>query len=256
MNKVFDHNGTFVSTSKPVKQLRTVKKTVLIDSADRDTVKYYTNGDFVVYLPRNYQNVVSVRLKSAQFPPLTIGASGAGAFTHSYAFGPNLVATSGGNWNPANQSGTIDGVVPATNYYFLLELEGLNKDDETVTLSQRSTYVDNFFAKIPVNLVQQNSKATPDYFIEYNDHTLEDNIARYTPPIENLDRLHVKCRLHSQQDKSGFIYWTDDGSYAVSGNRTVNFALTLELEILENGFDDFSSFESRINNRDLGNYGC
>ena len=44
MNKVFDYNGTFVSASKPVKQLRTVKKTFMIDSADRDTVKYYTNG--------------------------------------------------------------------------------------------------------------------------------------------------------------------------------------------------------------------
>ena len=61
MNKAFDHNGTIVSASRPVKQLKTVKKTVLIDSADRDTTKYYTNGDVVYYLPRVYENVVSIR---------------------------------------------------------------------------------------------------------------------------------------------------------------------------------------------------
>ena len=44
MNKVFDYQGTFVSQSQPAKQLRLVKKTVLIDSSDRDTTKYYTNG--------------------------------------------------------------------------------------------------------------------------------------------------------------------------------------------------------------------
>lgn len=250
MNRAFDHNGTIVSTSRPVKQLKTVKKTVLIDSADRDTVKYYTNGDFVVYLPRNYQNVVSMRLKAAEFPPLSLGTntSGGGAVIQNYADGPNLP--------PQNPTQYKNAPVPPTIYYFLIELEGLNKNDETVALSQRSTYVDNFFAKIPVNLVQQNAATTVAYYIEYNDHTLEDNITRYTPPIENLDRLHIKCRLHSQQDKSGFIYWTTDGQAAASGNRTVNFSLTLELEILENGFDDFSSFETRINNREIGNYGC
>jgi hypothetical protein len=252
MNKVFDYNGTFVSPSKPVKQLRTVKKTILIDSADRDTTKYYTNGDFVVYLPRSYKNVVSMRLKSAEFPPLTVGAAGAGAFTHLYTNGPNLSAANGGTWSAAT-----DVPVPATNYYFLLELEGLNKYDETVSAANRSTYVDNVFAKIPVNLVVQSTTATPGYFIEYNDHTLEENISRYTPAIENLDRIHIKCRLHSQQDKSGYIYWTSDGTYAGNGGNSIaNFALTLEVETLENTFDDFSSFETRINNRDAGNYGC
>lgn len=242
-NKVFDHNGTLVSTSRPVKQLRTVKKTVLIDSADRDTTKYYTNGEFVVYLPRNYQNVVSIRLKSAEFPPLTKGAAGAGALTHTYANGQNI---SSSTWSS-------DVAVPATNYYFIVEMDGLNKNDETVVSAQRSTFVDNFFAKIPVNLVQQNSLATPAYYIEYNDHTIEDNITRYTPAVENLDRIRIKCRLHSQQDKTGFIYWTSDGTYSGNG---ANFALVLELEMLENGFDDFSSFETRINNREAGNYGC
>ena len=259
MNKVFDYNGTFVSTSKPVKQLRTVKKTLLIDSADRDTIKYYTNGDFVVYLPRNYKNVVSIRLKSATFPPLTKGSAGAGAFTHSYLYGPNLQSAT---WNPASQVAptggpAVDAAVPATNYYFLLELEGHNKNDETTVAAQRSTYVDNFFARIPVSLSQQNTLATPAYYIEYNDNTHEENTTRYTPAIENLDRLRVKCRLHSQQNNTGFIYWTTTGTYiGDSENAIVNFSLVLEVEMLDNGFDDFSSLESRINNREIGNYGC
>jgi hypothetical protein len=245
MNRSYDYQGTLVSLSKPVKQLKTVKKTLLIDSADRDTTKYYTNGDFVVYLPRNYQNVVSARLKAAQFPPLTVGSAGAGARSHLYSNGQN---TSTAVWSS-------DAAVPATNYYFVVEIAGLNKNDETVVSAQRSTYTDNYFAKVPVNLTQQNSLATPAYFIEYNDHSLEENVNRYTPAIENLDRLAIKCRLHSQQDRSGFIYWTNDGGVAAS-NLTVNFNLTIELEMLDNSFDQFSSFETHLNNREAGNYGC
>lgn len=250
MNKAFDHNGVLVSASRPVKQLRTVKKTVLIDSADRDFVKYHTNGDVVYYLPRTYQNVISIRLKSAQFPPLTLGASvsSGAARLHSYSKGQNT----------ASADFTGDATVLAANYYFLLELEGLNKSDETVALSQRSSFIDNFFARIPVNLVQQNSLSTPAYFIDYNDHSLEENVSKYSPPIQNLDRLRVKCRLHSQQDKSGFMYWTGDGNVAAPdrSNLTLNYSIILELEMLENGFDEFSSFETRIHNKDAGNFGC
>lgn len=251
MNKVFDYNGTFVSTSTPKKQLRTVKKTVLIDSADRDTTKYFTNGDFVVYLPHNYKNVVSIRLKSATFPPLTVGAAGAGALSHTYAAGPNILPYATGTTQYAS-----DTAVAATNYYFLIEFGGFNKNDETTVSAQRSTYVDNYFAKIPVNLVQQNTKSPVAYYIEYNDNSNEENTSRYTPAIENLDRLNIKCRLHSQQDKSGFIYWTDDGAAAAALADIVNFSLVLEVEMLDNGFDDFSSLESRINNREVGNFGC
>ena len=247
MNKLYDYQGTLVSPSKPSTTLKTVKKSILVDSADRDTTKYYTNGEFVVYLPRNYQNVVSIRLKSAEFPPLTKGSAGAGAMTHVYTNGQNI----------SNSTWSSDVAVPNTNFYFILDIEGLNKSDETVVASQRSTYSDNFFAKIPVNLVTQSSTATPTYFIEYNDHSLEENISRYTPAIENLDRLKIKCRLHSQQDKSGFVYWTSDGTYAGNGgNSSANFGLVIELEMLENSFNDFSSFETRLNNNNIGNYGC
>lgn len=247
MNKAFDYNGTLVSTSKPTKQLRTVKKTVLIDSADRDTLKYYTNGDVVYYLPHVYENVVSIRLKSATFPRLVDDTS-AGALTHSYVKGLNT------NIQTTSQFAT-DGKVAATTHYFLIELEGLNKSDETTVNAQRSTYPDNFYAKIPATLSLNN---TSTYYIEYNDHTNGENIAQYSPPIGKLDRLHIITRLHNQQDKSGFIYWTTDGEVAAAGNRGdgSNYSLEFEIETLDNGFDNFSTFETRIHNREAGNYGC
>jgi len=240
MNKAFDYNGTLVSTSRPVKELRTVKKTLLIDSADRDTLKYYTNGDVVYYLPRVYENVISIRLKSATFPRIFAETS-PGALTHPYSKGINT---------PTGYDATTDAVVSSsavtTPHYFLIEIEGLNKTDETTVTGQRSTFVDNFFARIPTTLSQNTSTA---FFIEYNDNSLEENTARYTPPIGKLDRIRVVTRLHSQQDNSGFIYWTSTGAAA---NGTLekatgsHYSLILELEMLENGFDDFSSFETRM----------
>lgn len=246
MNKAFDYNGTLVSASNPKKQLRTVKKTVLIDSADRDTVKYITNGDVVYYLPRVYENVVSIRLKSGSFPRL-VAETSPGALTHSYADGPNTRALVTTNDTQITQ--------PAP-HYFLVELEGLNKNDETTVGAQRSTYVDNFFAKISATLSQNGSSA---YYIDYNDHTEEENIVKFYPAVGKLDRLHVVTRLHSQQDKSGFLYWTSTGAKANGSLEKAtgsDYSLTFEIEMLDNGFDDFSSLETRINNREAGNYGC
>lgn len=239
MNRVFDYNGTLVAPSKPVKTLRTVKKTLHIDSADRDTTKYYTNGDVVYYLPRVYENVVSIRLKGATFPRI-VDETSEGALTHSYSAGQNIAGNMAGDSKITNLN------------YFVVELEGLNKSDEATVAANRSTFPDSFFAKIPVNLAQ---KASSAYFINYNDHTDEENIAKYSPAIGKLDRLHVVTRLHSQQGRTGFIYWTSDGEVPNGTNQKASasdYSLTLELEMLDNTFDDFSSFETRISDRDVG----
>ena len=226
MNRAFDHNGVTVSASKPQKELRTVKKTLLIDSADRDTLKYSAGGDFVVYLPRVYKNIVSIRLVAAEFPSV------ATAFTHTYG---GAVATGENIQYGANKGANgTDVLVPATSQYFLIDIEGLNKMDETRVGADRSSFVDGTFAKIPV------SAATG--YIEYNDHSAQDNISRYSPPIENLDRLHLRTRLHSQQGNQGFMYWFASTVYQT-------FSMTLEIEYMDNVFDSFSSFETRINNR-------
>lgn len=250
MNKAFDHNGTLVSASKPLNQLRTVKKTFLIDSSDRDTTKYRTNGDIVYYLPRVYENVVSIRLKSGTFPRI-LAETSPGALTHLYKNSSN---------GSTSYDATGDIVVSTsdtdTPQYFLIEIEGLNKSDETTANAQRSSFPDNFFARIPTSLSQFTKGG---YFINYNDNTEEENKTTYYPAIGKLDRLHIVTRLHTQQDKKGFIYWTSTGASAngsVEYSVGSDYSLVLEIEMLDNGFDHFSSFESRINNREAGNYGC
>jgi hypothetical protein len=231
MNKMFDYNGHAVSTSKPVKTLRTVKKVLSIDSADRDVSRYYTNGDFVIYLPRQYQNVVAIRVMSGEFPPLVSVTSGPGARTHPYSVGSNSNAT----------VYSSDTALTSNTYYFLLDIEGLNYSDETSVAANRSSYRDGFLAKIPAVLNGS--------FIEYNDHSGQDNVTRFTPALGTLDRLHIRVRTHAQQGNTGFVYWTSDGAVAASSNRTVDFTLSLEIEMLENAFDDFSSMETRLTDR-------
>jgi hypothetical protein len=237
MNQSFDYKGFAVSKSDPKKVLRTVKRTISIDSADRDTTKYYTNGDFVVYLPRVYENVVSMRLTAAEFPPI-VASTSPGALTHLYKNGLN-VAGSSSNWSTDTAIASTDNC-----YYFLIDIEGMNKTDETVVAGQKSTYTDSFFAKIPALTTSYGGVS----FIEYNDHSNQDNVAKYTPVVEKLDRLRIRTRLHSQQDRSGFIYWTKNGAYA-PGSGAAEFSLTLEIEMLENSFDDFSSFETHLRDR-------
>jgi len=313
MSHAFDYNGVVVAPSAPKKVLRTVKKTIHLDSADRDTSKFFTNGDWVAYLPRNYQNVTKIHLKSAEFPPL-MPINGSVAYIASIAFssptatytvgstvgitpGSTVViasATTAGNngrftvatvpsattftisnTNGAAQAGAVGTVTVVTSaagavsheyakgansfvltnfsadtpvtapvYYFTIELAGLNKTDETVVGGNKSTLTDNFFAKIPTMTQTYGSTS----FIEYNESANHDTTAVFSPPIENLDRLQIQTRLHSQQDNSAFIYWTSDGALATASNRsgTADYNLTLEIEYLENAFDEFSSFETRI----------
>jgi hypothetical protein len=105
----------------------------------------------------------------------------------------------------------------------------------------KSTFTDSFFAKIPA--------IVNGTFIEYNDKSAQDNIARYNPPIGKLDRLRIRTRVHNQQGTQGFMYWTSNGQYiGSSSNRIVDFSLTLEFEYMDNGFEEYSTLETRITN--------
>jgi hypothetical protein len=239
----FDYRGSIVSTSTPKTELRTVKKVLHVDSADRDTGIYYTNGEFVVYLPRVYEKVVSLRLISAEFPTLE------SALTHSYTNGQNI---------PSGTYASDTAVVVTGNAmpnYFLVDIDGLNKSDETAVAGNRSQFPDSFFAKIP-NIIYSKSIVTAartTTFIEYNDHSGGENIANFSPPIGKLDRLRIRTRLHSQQGSQGFMYWTSDQAVATAGGggtntNIANFCLTFEIEYLDNGFDQFSSLSTRLHN--------
>lgn len=216
----FDHNGVLVRTSQPVKELRTAKKIITIDSRDRDPTKYVKvnggatssdAGDFVVYLPRVYENVVSLRLKSA-----IIAAPETGGF--------------------------------GSNNYLLMSIEGLDKMDETATGAQRSGLVDNAFAKISnPNITSGSTNNT--FTIFYNDKVDEENITRYTPPIGRLDRMHIQLRYHPSTvvPTPTTNNPTTNPNFAPITFGTSEHSFTFELEMLDNGFTDFSSFETRLN---------
>ena len=217
----YDHNGVLVRTSQSVKELRTVKKVLTIDSRDRDPTKFVKvnggattsdSGDFVVYLPRVYENVVSLRLRSAIIAaPQTTGFA---------------------------------------DDYILMSLEGLNKMDETATGAQRSGLVDNAFAKISnPNMSDPTSSSQKTYAIFYNDKVDEENIVKYTPPVGRLDRLHVTLRYHP----STVVPTVTQNAPQTNPNfapitfGTSEHTFTFEIEYLDNGFSDFSSFETRLN---------
>ena len=242
----YDRNGTLVSKSTPTTELRTVKKVFHVDSADRDTGVYFTNGEFVVYLPRVYEKVVSLRLMSAEFPSLDL------AYAHSYTAGSNV--STAVYTDDIHLHANAMGYVPN---YFLVDIDGLNKSDETAVAGNRSQYPDSFFAKIPTTTYQKKSVSTiipTTGFIEYNDHIAAENIANFSPPIGKLDRLRIRPRLHTQQGSQGFIYWTlsnaTTGVATAANVNGANYCLTFEVEYLDNGFDKFSSMSTSLTPRD------
>jgi hypothetical protein len=218
----FDRNGVLVRNTQPVRELRTTKKVLTIDSRDRDPTKFVKvnggasssdAGDFVVYLPRVYENVVSLRLRSA-----IIGAPSSAGFSDRYV---------------------------------LMSIEGLNKIDETATGAQRSGLVDNAFAKISnPNMADPASSTQKTYTIYYNDKVDEENITHYTPPIGRLDRFHITLYHHPDTvvPTAGTNAPQTSPNFAPITFGTANHSFTFEIEYLDNGFNDFSTFETRLNN--------
>ena len=215
----FDHNGVIVRKSQPVGELRTLKKTIAIDSRDRDPTKYVKvnggantsdPGEYVVYLPRPIENVVSIRLKSA------------------------IIA--------APQSTNF------TDNYVLLSLEGLDKIDETAFGANRAGFVDNTFAKIS-NPNFTKAATGVDLTLFYNDNVGEQNITYYRPPISTLDRFHITLKYHSGVAASATALGDVTGRVL---NAPITFgtsenSFSFEVEYLDNGFSDFSSFQTRLN---------
>jgi hypothetical protein len=214
----YDRNGVLVRNTQPVRQLNKVTKVITIDSRDRDTTKFVKvnggpaasdPGDYVVYLPRVYENVVSLRLKSA-----IIQAPQSGGFA---------------------------------NNYLLMSVEGLNKIDETATGANRAGFVNSAFAKISnPNITTGTSNNT--FTIFYNDKVDEENITKYNPAIGRLDRFHISFYYHpSTVALTGAT--VDPSGTSVNAPiwfGTSENVLTFEIEHLDNSFTDFSSFETRL----------
>jgi hypothetical protein len=211
MNKTYDYNGVQIAQSKPVQKLRTVKKTIHIDSGDRDTVLFPRNGDFIVYLPRVYENVVSVAITQAEFPSF--------ADVNTY---DNVTKTAAALTTPP--------------LYFFMNFNDLNKCDEGASGADKSSFVDSVFAKFQIT-----STNSSVFYTESSGPTI---VQYYRPSISKQDRLQIRTKLHGQTSNQS-IYWP------------TNFSFSLQIEMLENSFDDYSSFETRISDRSSsGFYGC
>jgi hypothetical protein len=185
----------------------------------------------ILYLPRIYEKVVGIRIKGAEFPPIT------SFWAHDY-----------GSTGPTSSN---DYALPLNGLLsFNMDIENLNRSDETALGHQRSSFTDSTFAKFQLPAVNTDP-------VIHNESSSIHNEAYYTPPIAKLDRLHIVLRTHRQKVDikrgsntagSGYIY--SSGGKAPVANQ--EYGLTLEIETLENSFDDFSSVETRISERNGG----
>jgi hypothetical protein len=105
--------------------------------------------------------------------------------------------------------------------YVLMELDFCNKEDETALDGRLSGRVDGCFAKIPIT-------GNSGDIIFFREWCCPMNKAILSPPIGQLKTLHIKFRTH-------------DGRLIEFNN--VDHSLTLEFELLENNFDEYSSLD-------------
>lgn len=80
----------------------------------------------------------------------------------------------------------------------------------------------------------------------YNNHTYDDQVVEYSPPISRLQRLHLTLRRHLPPGSVGTT--TPLGAPITFGASQNSF--TFEIEYLDNGFDDFSTLSTRLSPSD------
>ena len=319
------HNGVPYSPSVPKKVWRKVRKTLIIDSRDRQMNAGSHPGSYTVTLPTVYQNVYAATLKSLELPISFYqfsSAAGNASFSFSYNGGATQTLTiTDGNYSATQlvseinaqfitllegtptepkiaasysvttgkvtfTSGTTTALTKSFTLYFtpsvpvssnagnsltslfttwwglgyflgfqigtytsagvavgnqtiqtiagqysmnpyptnyiLMDIQNMNKLDETSLDDRKAWRVDGAFAKIPVN----GNSGQFTYLTDTGAYQLNRTV--YNPPIAKLNHLTVKFRLH-------------DG-------RTLDFngvenSFSLELELLDNNFDEYSSLE-------------
>lgn len=294
------YKGIQYPSSTAKKLYRRIKKTVHIDSRDRNPAQ--TQSKYTVALPNVYENVYSILLKSCEIPyswyVFSSDNSNISFTLYDSSISPNTftvtipggnytdvsfplaiktalnAATSTTNYNVVHDATTNKLVFtnsanafqlnfsvetsPATTYwglgyymgfsktdyssagsgpftltsefavqfsgpnYIFMELDYLNKQDECSLDSRLSGRTDSCFAKIPIT----GNAGDVVFFLENSDHPLNRSIQ--SPPISQLKSLSVKFRNH-------------DGSLIYFNN--LDHSFTLELELLDNNFDEFSSME-------------
>lgn len=221
MNRAFDYNGFQVSASKPVQKLVKRSRILHIDSGDRDMNLFPRNGNFVVYLPRAYERVTMINIKSAEFPSTFVGQG-----------------TTINIWTGSETGGTgtaFDTAGLGQPNYFFLEAQGLNMSDETAPVADRSASTNSVFAKFVVT-------NSADPLVIYNESSSAHQEIEFFPALTKLDRLHFRIRTHPM-NANQYMYWPSGEGIPPE------WSITLEIETLENVFDEFSTIETRLGER-------
>jgi hypothetical protein len=173
------------------------------------------NGNFTVYLPRAYERVIGINIKSAEFPQF----SGVGGVLVNLWEGPDI--------QPTYTAPTL----ASPPWYFFLEAKGLNMSDETANGADRSASTNSVFAKFVV------SNATDPLTI-YNESSDAHQEIEFFPPLTKLDRFQFRLRTHDM-NVNQYMFWPGGGEWSIS----------LDIETLENAFDEFSTIETRLGDR-------
>jgi len=320
------HNGVPYNPSIPKKVWRKIRKTIVVDSRDRQMNAGSHSGNFTVNLPTVYQNVYAATLKSIELPltfyqfsemannvfiTYTYGASGQrtaqipnGNYSTvtdmitalNNAFDATQIAPGNGGavgdiqalpnaatgkiyfqakndfsfyLTPQTPTSSQCGSAPTSNYttwwglgyflgftastkigvaitpslgysrqivpefclnlfpinYVLMDITQLNKVDESSLDDRKGPMINSSFAKIQCN-------GNPgDYIFLTDTGAYQLNRTVFSPPISKLTTLTIKFRLH-------------DGR-VIDFNGVEN-SFTLELELLDNNFDEFSSVEFSV----------
>jgi hypothetical protein len=225
MNRAFDYNGVQIAPSRPVQKLVRRSRIVHIDSRDRDILLYPNNGSFTVYLPRAYERVVGINIKDAEFPALSVAKVWDVTYTGG-ARNSQPASYTGSNLPPANFISTV-----ATDpHYFFLEVHGLNMSDETSAAAERSASTNSVFAKFVSDVLGQQ--------VLYNESSNAHQDIEFYPALTKLDRLQMRLRTHTMNHNQ-HMFWL--GS---------EWSISLEIQTLENAFDEFSTIETRVGIRD------
>lgn len=241
-------------------------------------------GDYVVYLPRVYEKVTKISLVSAiiQAPVVlstsatTIGFAPTDTYILLGMEGLNRkdetapgadrsgfvdswfaklandvgVAQSGATVASASSNGTVTTYTTTLTHGFFVGqtvcVTGTSNSLHNVAFVQIASVPSITTFTIASTVANGQTSTGGSAFIPgvlyYNNHTYDDQTVEYSPPIGRLQRLHITMRRHLPPASVGPT--TPLGAPIVFGAAQNSF--TFEIEYLDNGFDDFSSMQTRL----------
>jgi hypothetical protein len=241
-------------------------------------------GDYVVYLPRVYEKVTKISLVSAiiQAPVVlstsatTIGFAPTDTYILLGMEGLNRkdetapgadrsgfvdswfaklandvgVAQSGATVASASSNGTVTTYTTTLTHGFFVGqtvcVTGTSNSLHNVAFVQIASVPSITTFTVASTVANGQTSTGGSAFIPgvlyYNNHTYDDQVVEYSPPIGRLQRLHITMRRHLPPASVGPT--TPLGAPIVFGAAQNSF--TFEIEYLDNGFDDFSSMQTRL----------